>query len=149
MGEVAVGDQLVGADGLPDDDSQLRRITGLDNKTWKASRGTVLDYFELNGDRRWVHGRVQKTLFQIAQKQEQNRDKALKRWMAHAGINKHITWHCARLSFSILLQDANVDTATVALMLGHTTTKFVHETYKRHRPKDQSVNLAKLPQAVW
>lgn len=72
-------------------------------------------------------------------------NKTLKTWMITAGINKHITWHCARLSFSILLQDANVDTATVALLLGHTTSRFVHETYKRFRPKDQSEHLDKLP----
>lgn len=72
-------------------------------------------------------------------------NKSLKQWMKDAGINKHITWHCARLSFSILLQDANVDTATVALLLGHTTSRYVYETYKRHRPKDQTEAIAHLP----
>jgi len=56
--------------------------------------------------------------------------------MADAGIEKHITWHCARLSFSILLQDAQVDNATVALLLGHTTSRYVNETYKRHQRKN-------------
>ncbi len=41
-------------------------------------------------------------------------NKALQKWCTDAGIDKHITWHCARLSFSILLQDKNVDAATVA-----------------------------------
>ncbi|MDQ3843458.1 MAG: site-specific integrase [Bacteroidota bacterium] len=41
-------------------------------------------------------------------------NKVLNGWMDAAGINKHITWSCARLSFSILLQDRNVDDATVA-----------------------------------
>jgi len=72
-------------------------------------------------------------------------NKILGQWCQAAGIHKHITWHCARLSFSILLQDASVDDATVALLLGHTTTKYVHQTYKRHRPKDQSANIQKLP----
>jgi hypothetical protein len=31
-----------------------------------------------------------------------------------------------RLRFSILLQDENVDNATVALLLGHTSTKYVN-----------------------
>jgi integrase len=73
--------------------------------------------------------------------------RTLDTWCKDAGIQKHITWHSARLSFSILLQDANVDTATVALLLGQTTTKYVNETYKRHRPKDQRENIAKLPEA--
>ena len=69
----------------------------------------------------------------------------LEKWCQDAGIKKHITWHCARLSFSILLQDALVDTATVALLLGQTTTKYVNEVYKRHRPKDQTESINRLP----
>ena len=53
--------------------------------------------------------------------------KCLDTWIRRAGIDKHITWNSARLSFSILLQDANVDAATVALLLGHTSTKYVPE----------------------
>jgi integrase len=72
-------------------------------------------------------------------------NKVLQSWCKLAGIEKHITWHCARLSFSILLQDANVDAATVALLLGHTSSKYVNESYKRYRPKDQNVVIRKLP----
>jgi integrase len=75
-------------------------------------------------------------------------NQALQKWCAHAKIDKHITWHCARLSFSILLQDKNVDAATVALLLGHTNTKYVLQTYKRHRPKDQSNVIAQLPTPI-
>ena len=76
-------------------------------------------------------------------------NKAVRRWVGDATIEKDITWSCARLSFSILLQDAGADTATVALLLGHTTTRYVNETYKRHRPKNQAETIAKLPQATW
>jgi integrase len=72
-------------------------------------------------------------------------NKVLKSWIKTAKINKLITWSVARLSFSILLQDERVDTATVALLLGHGTTKYVNDTYKRHRPKDQTAIIAKLP----
>lgn len=72
-------------------------------------------------------------------------NKVLKEWIAKSKINKHITWSCARLSFSILLQDQNVDEATVACLLGHTTTKQVSRTYRRHRPKNQKETIALLP----
>lgn len=49
-------------------------------------------------------------------------NKVLKEWILQAGIEKHITWSCARLSFSILMQDERIDEATVACLLGHTTT---------------------------
>lgn len=71
--------------------------------------------------------------------------KCLDTWIRRAGIDKHITWNSARLSFSILLQDAKVDTATVALLVGHTSTKYVLNTYKRFRPKDPWEVILKLP----
>ncbi len=72
-------------------------------------------------------------------------NKILDQWLSAAGINKHVTWSCARLSFSILLQDQNVDDATVAYLMGHTTTNQVRRTYKRHRPKNQLETINQLP----
>jgi integrase len=72
-------------------------------------------------------------------------NKVLGQWLNTAGIDKHVTWSCARLSFSILLQDRNVDDATVAYLMGHTTTDQVRRTYKRHRPKNQSETINQLP----
>ncbi|PWV45920.1 site-specific integrase [Chitinophaga sp. S165] len=82
-------------------------------------------------------------LFQIPGRNGCN--KTLEKWVKSADIKKHITWSCARLSFSILLQDKNVDDATVAALLGHTTTTQVRKVYKRHRPKDQTETISKLP----
>ena len=72
-------------------------------------------------------------------------NKILMQWVQAAGIAKHITWSCARLSFSILLQDQNIDDATVAYLMGHTTTDQVRKTYKRHRPKNQMETIKHLP----
>jgi integrase len=72
-------------------------------------------------------------------------NKILDAWVKSACIDKYITWSCARLSFSILLQDKNVDDATVAYLMGHTTTDQVRKTYKRHRPKDQTETISQLP----
>lgn len=72
-------------------------------------------------------------------------NKILRQWIVDAKIEKHITWSCARLSFSILLQDKNVDTATVAYLMGHSTSEHVNKTYRRHRPVDQSSSVNKLP----
>jgi integrase len=72
-------------------------------------------------------------------------NRILREWATNAGINKHITWHCARHSFSVLLQQKGVDIATVAGMLGHTSTKYVHQTYQRY-VKDSAVDaINKLP----
>ena len=72
-------------------------------------------------------------------------NKVLSNWVKTAGIPKHITWSCARLSFSILLQDRHIDDATIAYLMGHTTTEQVRKTYKRHRPKNQMDTIQHLP----
>lgn len=72
-------------------------------------------------------------------------NKLVDEWVRRAKITKHITWSCARLSFSILLKDQNVDDVTIAYLMGHTTTKQVQNTYKRHKPKDQTAAISHLP----
>lgn len=72
-------------------------------------------------------------------------NKLLAKWCDDAGLNKHITWHCARHSFSVLLQDKGTDIATVAGMLGHTSTKYVHKTYKRYRKSNALEAINRLP----
>lgn len=57
--------------------------------------------------------------------------KALKTWVKRAGIDKHITWHCARHSFAVnLLGEFNTDIKTVASLLGHSGLKHT-EKYTR------------------
>lgn len=45
--------------------------------------------------------------------------KALRRWVKRAGIDKHITWHCARHSFAVNILNAGANIKTVASLLGH------------------------------
>lgn len=72
-------------------------------------------------------------------------NKILNQWIGFTSIRKHITWSCARLSFSILLKDKNVDDATIAYLLGHKTTEQVQKTYRRYRPKNQIETISNLP----
>lgn len=45
--------------------------------------------------------------------------KALRHWTNHAGIDKHITWHCARHSFAVNILNNGANIKTVASLLGH------------------------------
>ena len=45
--------------------------------------------------------------------------KALRHWVARAGIDKHITWHCARHSFAVNILNQGANIKTVASLLGH------------------------------
>lgn len=56
--------------------------------------------------------------------------KALRHWTARAGIDKHITWHCARHSFAVNLLNNGANIKTVASLLGHAGLKHT-EKYTR------------------
>ena len=56
--------------------------------------------------------------------------KALRRWVKRAGINKHISWHCARHSFAVNILNSGANIKTVASLLGHSGLKHT-EKYTR------------------
>lgn len=56
--------------------------------------------------------------------------KALKRWVRRAGIDKHISWHCARHSFAVNILNNGANIKTVASLLGHSGLKHT-EKYTR------------------
>ena len=60
--------------------------------------------------------------------------KALRHWTARAGIDKHITWHCARHSFAVNILNEGANIKTVASLLGH--SGLVH-TQKYTRAVDE------------
>ena len=72
-------------------------------------------------------------------------NKILAEWVPRAGIEKHISWSCGRLTFSILLRDRSIDDITVSILLGHTTPEQVNRSYRRYRPKDQTATINELP----
>lgn len=56
--------------------------------------------------------------------------KALRHWCKRAGIDKHITWHCARHSFAVNILNNGANIKTVAALLGHSGLKHT-EKYTR------------------
>ena len=56
--------------------------------------------------------------------------KSVDRWVKKAGINKHITWHCARHSFAVNILSAGANIKTVSSLLGHSSLQHT-EKYTR------------------
>lgn len=72
--------------------------------------------------------------------------KALGRWVKRAGINKHISWHCARHSFAVNILNNGANIKTVASLLGHSGLRHT-EKYTRavdELKKDAINSLPKL-----
>lgn len=71
--------------------------------------------------------------------------KALKRWVKRAGIDKHITWHCARHSFAVNILNRGANIKTVASLLGHSGLKHT-EKYTRAIDSLKQEAINSLPQ---
>ena len=71
--------------------------------------------------------------------------KALKRWTARAGINKHITWHCGRHSFAVNILNNGANIKTVASLLGHSGLKHT-EKYTRAVDSLKEAAINSLPE---
>lgn len=73
--------------------------------------------------------------------------KALRHWTAKAGIEKHITWHCARHSFAVNILNNGANIKTVSSLLGHSslrdTEKYLHAV---DRLKVAAINSLEMPE---
>ena len=74
----------------------------------------------------------------------------IKDWTQTAGINKHISFHCARHTFITMLIDNGAGIKTAASLAGHSSTrhteKYIHVV---DRQKQKAVdNLPDLPPEI-
>lgn len=70
--------------------------------------------------------------------------KALRRWTERAGIDKHITWHCARHSFAVNILNNGANIKTVASLLGHSGLRHT-EKYTRAVDSLKEAAINSLP----
>lgn len=70
--------------------------------------------------------------------------KALRHWVKRAGIDKHITWHCARHSFAVNILNNGANIKTVASLLGHSGLKHT-EKYTRAVDSLKEAAINSLP----
>lgn len=70
--------------------------------------------------------------------------KSLRAWTKKAGINKHITWHCARHSFAVNILNNGANIKTVASLLGHSGLTHT-EKYTRAVDKLKEDAINSLP----
>ena len=71
--------------------------------------------------------------------------KALRRWVKNAGIDKHITWHCARHSFAVNILNNGANIKTVSSLLGHSGLQHT-EKYTRAVDALKQAAIDSLPE---
>ena len=66
---------------LPDDDSMLARLTGLDAERWALNRAEIMAFWKLDGRKKeWTQSRLTKERDYVREKSRSQRDKAASRW---------------------------------------------------------------------
>lgn len=65
-------------------------------------------------------------------------------WVRSAGINKHITFHCARHTFAVMMLDLGVDLYTVSKLLGHKSIETT-QVYAKILDKNKKAAVEKIP----
>lgn len=63
---------------------------------------------------------------------------AIREWVLRAGINKKITFHCARHTFTVMMLDLGTDIYTVSKLLGHrelSTTQIYAKVLDKNKQK--------------
>lgn len=68
----------------------------------------------------------------------------LKLWVAKAGINKTITFHCGRHTFATLMLDIGTDIYTVSKLLGHRDLSTT-QIYAKVMDKNKQAAVASIP----
>ena len=65
-------------------------------------------------------------------------------WVKSAGINKHITFHCARHTFAVMMLDLGVDLYTVSKLLGHKNIETT-QVYAKILDKNKKEAVERIP----
>lgn len=71
-------------------------------------------------------------------------NKILEKWCSAAGISKHITFHCARHSFAVMMLDLGTDIYTVSKLLGHRELSTT-QIYAKILDKNKQEAVKKIP----
>ena len=69
---------------------------------------------------------------------------ALSVWMLKAGIQKEITFHCARHTFAVMMLDIGTDIYTVSKLLGHRELSTT-QIYAKVLDKNKQAAVMKIP----
>ena len=99
---------------------------------WKHIKGEMLEIIQSKTNERvsvplqpevlmllGTKGHLEETIFKLPS--HTGCLKNLRSWARNSGIEKHITWHCARHSFATLLIANDVDVLLTSKLLGHTS----------------------------
>lgn len=117
--------------------------------TFRQKKTKGLEYLDINAQARALLGergghaeRIFNGLYS-----RNNMNVIVSRWVLRAGIKKHITFHCARHTFAVMMLDLGTDIYTVSKLLGHRDIKTT-ETYAKILDKNKRMAVDNIPKLL-
>ncbi len=65
-------------------------------------------------------------------------------WVKAAGINKHITFHCGRHTFAVMMLELGTDLYTLSKLMGHRSLEST-QVYAKILDKTKQAAVARIP----
>lgn len=115
---------------------------------FKQKKTNGQEYLDISGQAANLMGERkgnEEKVFNIAQSNETNR--VIQRWVKEAGINKKITFHCARHTFAVMMLDLGTDIYTVSKLLGHTQISTT-QIYAKVLDKNKQAAMTNIPAII-
>lgn len=125
---------------------EVRRVGDVTRIVFRQKKTRSQEYLDINeqaallmGERGEEDARVFEGLGTIQQARI-----GIGAWVKAAGINKHITFHCARHSFAIMMLDSGVDLYTLSKLMGHKSIEST-QVYARILDKHKQAAITLIP----
>ena len=125
---------------------EVQKVGEVTRIVFKQKKTRSQEYLDINdqavvlmGDRGEDNARVFPGLGAIQQARV-----GIAAWVKSAGINKHITFHCARHSFAIMMLDAGVDLYTLSKLMGHKSIEST-QIYAKILDKHKQAAISLIP----
>lgn len=125
--------------------AQVSKVGEMTRITFKQKKTKGLQYLDINDQAAKLMGDAGKPLDYIFNLPAQiSTNTRLRKWVAEAGIQKHITFHSGRHTFAVLMLDLGTDIYTVQKLLGHANIATT-QIYAKVLDKNKQEAVQKIP----
>ena len=129
--------------------SNISTQFGFTRITFEQQKTRQQEYLDINEQAVEIINRQPKTsemVFALTSSMHAN-NALRKRIMPITGIDKHITFHCLRHTFAVMMLDLGTDIYTVSKLLGHTNIRTT-QIYAKVLDKNKQAAVAKISDAL-
>ena len=127
--------------------AEVSEIDGYTRITFRQKKVRRLEYIDLTKDASVLMGERrsdEQNVFTIESEFEVSINRYVKKLMKLSGITKHITFHCARHTFAVMMLDLGADLYTVSKLLGHSNIG-VTQIYAKVLDKNKRAAVDMIP----